>query len=41
MAVAPNNKAIFEVTKNSSLKDAKKTFNDWAKTYGEVCHYTF
>ena len=37
MAVAPNNKAILEVITNSALKDAKKTFDDWAKTYEEVC----
>ena len=37
MAVAPNNKAILEVITNSSLKDAKKIFDDWAKTYEEVC----
>ena len=40
-AVAPNNKAILEEIKNSSLKDAKKTFNDWAKTYEEVCYILF
>ena len=40
MAVAPNNKAILEVITNSALKDAKKTFDDWAKTYEEVC-WTF
>ena len=37
MAVAPNNKAILEVITNSALKDAKKTFDDWAKTYEELC----
>ncbi|CAH3152910.1 unnamed protein product [Porites lobata] len=38
MAVAPNNKAILEVITNSALKDAKKTFDDWAKTYEEDTH---
>ena len=37
MAVVPNNKAILEVITNSALKNAKKTFDDWAKTYEEVC----